>query len=165
MFGAFWIAKARAACVQALQPLVTRPSFTDPWPPDFWRDPFVVGFVVAVTALITKIVGRGKLTRLQSGHVVTGTLKDLGAPLADFQNRAEQSIREGNPDYKQGLLNGETLVVYVFNLDPMTGDPDVAAATEMARHTTLTGKVDRDEIGGSLMHLLFHQVVKKRLGC
>jgi hypothetical protein len=50
-----------------------------------------------------------------------------------------------------------------MNLHPMPNDPDVAAATNLAKQTTLTGVVGREEIGGALMHTLFSQVVRKRL--
>jgi hypothetical protein len=54
-----------------------------------------------------------------------------------------------------------------MNLHPMPGDTDVAAATTVAEayQTAMgkTGNVGREEIGGALMHLLFSQVVQKRL--
>lgn len=62
-----------------------------------------------------------------------------------------------------GGRNADTVVAYIMNLHPMPGDPDVASATEIAKATTLTGNVDRGEISGSLIHLLFTDVVKKRL--
>jgi hypothetical protein len=43
------------------------------------------------------------------------------------------------------------------------GDPDLAAATELAEGSTLRGNVGREEIGGSLMYMLFTHVVKGRL--
>jgi len=39
----------------------------------------------------------------------------------------------------------------------------VAVATELAEGSTLRGKVVREEIGGSLMYMLFTHVVKGRL--
>lgn len=164
MFGLYRIAKARKACVTALQPFVARPAVLGSWPRQFWRDPFVLGFFVGTIALMSRLATKGKLNSEQAGHVMIDTLKDLGGYAADFNDRIEALIREQNPDYLLGMRNSETVITYVMDLQPMPDDPDVAAATELARETSLTGKVDRAEIGGSLMHLLFHRIVQKRLG-
>jgi len=164
MFGAWRITKARAACVQALQPFAARPSMFGPWPPQFWHDPFVLGFVVFVIGTISKLATGGKLTSEPRARVFVGTLEDLGGYSPDFMDRIDVLTRARDPDFFLGSRNAETIITYVYNLHPMPGDPDVAAATELAKGTTLTGKVDRDEIGGALMHMLFTQVVRKRLG-
>ncbi len=164
MFGVFRIAKARKACVQALHPFVNRPQMLGPSPPQFWRDPFVIGFVIYVIATVSNLVTRGKLNTEQRGNVLIGTLKDVGGYSPEFMERVAALTRAQDPAFMLGGRNAETVVTYVMNLHPMPGDADVAAATEIARGTTLTGRADRTEIGGSLMHMLFTQVVKKRLG-
>jgi hypothetical protein len=68
-----------------------------------------------------------------------------------------------DPAFMLGARNAETVLVYVMDLHPMPGDPGVAAATELAKGTTVTGKLGREEIGGSLMHMLFTDVLKGRL--
>ncbi len=163
MFGKLRIRKARRACVQALHPFVARPEMIGPWPPQFWRDPFVVGFVVYVIATVSNLITRGKLTTEQRGHVLIGTLKEVGGYSPEFMERVASLTRSKDPAFMPGGRNAETIITYVMNLHPMPGDPDVAAATEIAKATTLTGRVDRAEICGSLMHLLFTQVVQKRL--
>lgn len=164
MFAALRIHKARNACVKALHPLVARPQMLGPWPVQFWRDPFVVGFVVYVIATISNLVTRGKLTTEQRGHVLIGTLKEVGGYSPEFMDQVAALTRTKDAAFMLGGRNAETIITYVMNLHPMPGDPDVAAATEIAQATTLTGRVDRAEIGGSLMHMLFTQVVQKRLG-
>ena len=163
MLGAFRVVKARRACVQALHPFVARPQMLGPWPPQFWRDPFVIGFVTYVIGTVTKLVTRGKLNTEQRGRVLIGTLKDVGAP-PNFIDQVQALSQARHPDFMLGGRNAETVITYVMNMHPMPGDPDVATATELAKGTTLTGTVGRDEIGGSLMHMLFTQVVQKRLG-
>lgn len=151
--------------------LASRPRFRSfrgtscsaPWPPQYWRDPFVVGFVVGVITIVGEVVTRGKLTGMSHGHVLVGTLNDLGAPTADFTDCLERFTREKGADFLLEMRNAETVVTYVMNLHPMPDDEDVATATRVAEATTLTGTVGRDEISGALIHMLFTQVVKKRL--
>jgi hypothetical protein len=155
--------KARTACVQALQPFVVRHRTFGPWPPQFWHDPFVIGFVTFVIGTVSKLATGGKLTTAQRGHVFSGTLDDLGGDSFDFIERVERLTRARDPDYMLGSRSAETIITYFYNLHPMPDDPDVAAATKLAKGGTLTGVVDRDAIGGALMHMLFTQVVTKRL--
>jgi hypothetical protein len=164
MFGVFRIARARKACVRALAPFTVRPQFLEPWPPQFWKDPFVLGFVLYVLHHVAMAATAGKLSAEQRGHVLLGTLKDLGGYTPDFMDRVNAFTQTRDPDFMLGGCNAETLVTYIFNLHPMPSDPDVALATELACATTLTGKVDRGEIGGNLMHLMFHNIAKKRFG-
>lgn len=163
MFGALRIHKAREACVQALQPFVTRPETIGPWPPSFWRDSIVIGFVVYVIATVRNIAARGKLTGEQRGHVFVGALKQVGGYSPEFMDQTEMLTNIRDPAFMLGGRNAETVLTYLLNLHPMPGDQDVVAATEVARATTLTGEVGREEIGGSLIYMLFTQVVKERL--
>jgi len=56
MFGAvFRVAKAQRACVRALQPFVSGSKLSGPWPPEFWRDPFVLGFFVFAINFVGKL--------------------------------------------------------------------------------------------------------------
>ncbi|PPC98803.1 MAG: hypothetical protein CTY31_12350 [Hyphomicrobium sp.] len=106
----------------------------------------------------------GKLNTEQRGLVLIGTLKDVGASPTDFLDRMEILAPARDPAFMLGARNAETIITYVFNLHPMPGDSDVAAAKELARGTTLTGNVDRAEIGGALINMLYTNIVKQRLG-
>jgi len=119
--------------------------------------------MMRVIATISDLATGGKLTREQRGHVLLGTLEAVGGYSPDFADRVAELTRARDPDFMLGARKAETVVTYVMNLHPMPGDADVAVATEVAKGTTLTGKVGREEIGGSLMYMLFTQVVKKRL--
>ena len=163
MFGFGRVAKVQKACVEALQPFVLRPAPLGPWPPEFWRDPYVAGFLVYVMGTMINLTSGGKLSTENRGAVLINTLKEVGGYSPDFMDRVAAYSQARNPDFMLGGRNGETVVTYVLNLHPMPGDPDVARATELAKATTLTGNVDRGEIGGSLIHMLFTDVVKKRL--
>lgn len=163
MFGFGRVAKVQKACVEALQPFVLRPAALGPWPPEFWRDPYVVGFLVYVMGAMMNLTSGGKLSTQDRGTVLIATLKEVGGYSPDFMDRVALFSEARDPDFMLGGRNAETVVTYVMNLHPMPGDPDVARATELAKGTTLTGSVGRDEIGGTLMHLLFADVVKKRL--
>ena len=173
MFGGFRIATARRACVTALHPILRRPRIADPWPPQFWRDPFVLGFFVSTIASVSDMATRRKLTSEQSGHVLIGTFKELGGYTPDLGERIEMLGREKDADYWQGVRSAEKLIVYMFggtsfNGLPFDQDPDVQVATEMAGQTALAvaqgGHVGREAIGGSMMYLLFHVPVERRLG-
>ncbi|PPC85839.1 MAG: hypothetical protein CTY39_06280 [Hyphomicrobium sp.] len=164
MFGVFRVAKARKTCVQALLTYVVRPKVFGPWPPHFWQDPFVIGFVAYVISNISHMATNGKLNTEQRGLVLIGTLKDVGASPTDFLDRMEILAPARDPAFMLGARNAETIITYVFNLHPMPGDSDVAAAKELARGTTLTGNVDRAEIGGALINMLYTNIVKQRLG-
>jgi hypothetical protein len=120
--------------------------------------------VVYVIATVSNLVKKGKLNTEQRGHVLIGSLKDVGGYSPEFMDQVAELTRAKDPAFMMGGRNAETVVTYVMNLHPMPGDPDVAAATEIAKATTLTGRVDRAEIGGSLMHMPFTQVAQKRLG-
>jgi hypothetical protein len=160
MFGAFRIAKAQQACVNALRPMIARPQALSPWPPKFWQDPYVLGFVVGTIALMSRLTTNNKLTTEQKGHVQLGTFKDLGGYTPDLIDRLETFMREQNPDYVQGIKNADKVNAYI--LGGNFTDPDVERATGLARGSG-RGPVDRVAIGGSLMHLLFHEPVARRL--
>src|SRR5262245_16860571 len=163
MFRAFRVAKARAHCVEALRLFVVRPSVFGPWPPEFWRDPFVLGFLMFAIGTLSKIATGGKLRVKDLGFVFNGTIEDLGGDPIDCSNRIESLSRERDPDFLLGGRNAETIIVFNYNLRPMTDDADVAAATRLARGMALTENVGRAEIGGALLLMLFTQVVKRRL--
>lgn len=80
MFGIGRVARARKGCVQALRSFVIRPDFMGPWPSEFWRGPYVLGFTLFVTSTVSNIVSGGKLSQAQRGKVLTGAMKDVGAP-------------------------------------------------------------------------------------
>jgi hypothetical protein len=162
MFGVFRVAKARKETVEALRRLIVRPEKFAPWPPEFWRDPFVLGFFVAVTALMGRTAAGGKLSAKQRSRVMRMALEDIGGS-PSFFDHAVRFGRERNPDYLLGARNAQTVITYIQNLHPMPGNPDVAAATELAKTQTATGEVDRTEIGKTLINTLFHDVARERL--
>jgi hypothetical protein len=161
MFGVFRVAKARKETVEALRRFIVRPEKFAPWPPEFWREPFVLGFFVAVIALIGRRAAGGKLTAEQQRHVMRTALEDIGGS-PDFFRRAARFGSERNPDYLLGARNAQTVITYIQNWHPMLGNPDVAVATELAKAQTLTGEVDRAEISKALINTLFHDVVRQR---
>jgi hypothetical protein len=75
VFGVFRVAKARKETVEALRRLIVRPEKFAPWPPEFWRDPFVLGFFVAVTALMGRTAAGGKLSAKQRSRVMRMALE------------------------------------------------------------------------------------------
>lgn len=176
MFGGFRIAKAKQASVTALQSLLVRPQIAEPWPPQFWQDPFVIGFLVSTVTMVAEMAVRPKkLTSNEMGAVVVGTFKELGGHVADLGTRIERLGREKNEDYWLGVKNAEKVTVYMYggnrSLDGVAfdEDSDVKLATDLARDTavmlgTADGATGRDAIGGSLMYLLFHVPAEKRLG-
>jgi hypothetical protein len=129
MFGVFRVAKARKETVEALRRFIVRPEKFAPWPPEFWREPFVLGFFVAVIALIGRTAAGGKLTAEQQRHVMRMALEDIGGS-PDFFHRAARFGGERNPDYLLGARNAQTVITYIQNWHPMPGNPDVAVATE-----------------------------------
>jgi hypothetical protein len=131
---------------------------------EFWSDSFVIGFVMNVFNIMCKISTGDKLSSEQRGNLVTEVLKDVGGYSPNFMGRVLKLARDHDPDFMLGGRNAETIIVYLYNLDPMQGDSDVAAATEIAKGMTLTGNVGREEIGGTLMYTLFTLEVQKRLG-
>lgn len=164
MFGFVRVAMAKNACVQALAPFVARPGFLGPWQPQYWRDPYVIGFLMhVITTVSSRTLEWGKLNTEQRGVALLGALKEVGAP-PNFNDQANMLMQSKNADFMLGGRNAETVIAYIWFSHPMPGDPDVAAATETAKVTTLTGKVDRAEIGGALIHMLFSEVVRKRIG-
>jgi len=161
MFGVFRMAKARKETAEALRRFIVPPEKFAPWPPEFWREPFVLGFFVAVIALIGRRAAGGKLTAEQQRHVMRMALEDIGAS-PGFFHRAARFGGERNPDYLLGARNAQTVITYIQNWHPMPGDSDVAVATELAKAQTLTGEADRAEIGEALINALFHDVVRQR---
>ena len=91
------------------------------------------------------------------------SLKDVGIYSIQFNDLCERFVREQDPEYRLGLLHGDPVVSYVMNLRPMFDEPNVAAATELANSLSITGTVSRDDIGGALVHVLFNDVVTRRL--
>lgn len=162
MFGVFRIANARKETVVALRRFVVRPENFGPWPPEFWRDPFVLGFFLAVIALMGWRAAGGKLTAKQRSHVMRMALRDVGGS-PDFFDRAARFGSERNPAYRLGVRKAQTVITYIQNLHPMPDNPDVAAATELAKSQAPTGEPDQAEIGKALINSLFHDVVRQRL--
>ncbi len=162
MFGVFRIANARKETVEALRRFIVRPEKFAPWPPEFWRDPFVLGFFIAVIALIGRSAAGAKLTTKQRRHVMRMALGDLGGS-PDFFDHAARFGNERDPGFLLGARNAQTVITYIQNLHPMPGNPDVAAATELAKSQAPTGEPDRAEIGKALINSLFHDVVRQRL--
>jgi hypothetical protein len=118
---------------------------------------------------------RRRLTSEQSGHVLIGTFKALGGYAPDLVEHIEMFARERDADYWQGVKSAEKLIVYLYGGAGFDGvafdqDPDVKAATELAGQTAVdlgtasVGRAGREAIGGSLMYLLFHLPVERRLG-
>ena len=75
----------------------------EPWPPQFWRNSFVIGFVVKALAIISRVVTRGELTTDQPGHVLIGTLKDLGGYRSGLGEEVIALVQAGDPAFKAGL--------------------------------------------------------------
>ena len=162
MFGVFRIANARKETVEALRLFIVRPENFAPWPPEFWRDPFVVGFFIAVIALVGRRAVGGKLTTVQRTDVMRMALQDVGRS-PDFFDHAARFGNERDPAYLLGARNAQTVITYIQNWHPMPYNPDVAAATELAKAQTPTGEPDRSEIGKALINKLFHDVGRQRL--
>ena len=166
MFGAaFRVAKAQRACVQALQPFVSGSSLRGPWPPEFWRDPFVLEFFVFAINLIGKLATGDKLaSATERGRLFNQTIEALGGNPRDCIDRIEALSLTRDADFALGSRNAETILVYLYNLHPMPDDPDVEMATEMAKGSGLSGQVGRDEIAATLMYMLFTRIAQQRLG-
>jgi hypothetical protein len=162
MFGVFRVAKARKETVTALRRFIVRPENFAPWPLEFWRDPFVLGFFLAVIALIGRRAAGGKLTAKQRSHVMRRALEDIGCSPGFFDHAARYGS-ERHPAYLLGARKAQTVITYIQNLHPMPNNPDVDAATELAKSQALTGEPDRAEIGKALINSLFHDVVSHRL--
>jgi hypothetical protein len=107
--------------------------------------------------------------------VLIGTFKAFGGYTADLVERIEMFGRERNADYWQGVKSAEKLIVYMYGGTGFDGvsfdhDPDVRAATDLARQTAVDvgaapdANAGREAISGSLMYLLFHVPVERRLG-
>ena len=121
----------------------------------------MLGFVVGTIGLVSRLATNNKLTTEQKGYVQLGTFKELGGYTPDLIDRVESFMRQQNPDYIEGIKNADKVNAYILGGD--FSDPDIETATELAKGSGL-GPVDRAAIGGSLMHLLFHSRVKKRIG-
>ena len=122
-----------------------------------------MGWCVATIAVMSRLATRGKLTSVQSGQVMISTLKVLGGYSPGIVEHIDRLRREPNPDYILGLKSAEKCVGYVMGLDLMTNDTDLKAATEWAEAATFDGTVGKAAIDAALTHLLFIDVVEKRL--
>lgn len=162
MFGVFRVANARKETVEALRRFIVRPENFGPWPPEFWRDPFVLGFFLAVIALIGRSAAGGKLTTGQRSQVMRMALRDVGGS-PDFIDRAARFGSERNPAYRLGVRKAQTVITYIQNVHPLADNSDVAAATELAKSGAAIGEPDRAEVGKALMNTLFHDIVRQRL--
>ena len=162
MFGFLKVAKAEKAAVQALRPFVQR--HLEPWPPSFWRDPFVLGFLMVVIAKVGRFETNGKLTTEQTGRVLIRTIDSVGGKSSDFNDRIAHLSKERDPDFFQGAENAKIIVDYIYGAAPLDTHPAVVAATRLAEGLSMDGRIDRDSIAGGLIHSLFVEVVQKRLG-
>src|SRR5262245_8188831 len=116
MFGAWRVTKARALCVESLKSLITPSPLTPSWPPEFWGDPFVVGFFVFAMATLSNIATGGKLSQGERLRVLNGTLEDLdGGSPPDFIARVDEYTTTRHPDFYLGSRNAETIIAYAFN--------------------------------------------------
>jgi hypothetical protein len=153
---------ARVACVEGLKPFVTRHRSVIPWPRQFWLDAYVIGFIVGLTTVMTRL-SSNKLTKIEASRAVLGALEDVGCDISSFNECAMYLIGEKNSDYRLGLENAGTVVSYVMKLRPLNDHPDVIAAMQVLREVAPEKKVEYRDVGGALMYMLFHAIVERRL--
>ena len=134
-----------------------------PWPPEFWYDPYVLGFVVGTIVLVSHWTTGTKLSELP-GDVLAGTLKELGASAYDhdIHDRLDRCRSDHTADYTLGIKNAEKFIHYAWGGDAFDQDPDVVKAREQAERSA-SGPVDRAAVSASLFRLLFLAPVRQRL--
>lgn len=163
MFAAYRRAKAQTACVAALRPFLLRDPWSS-WPPTFWHDPYVLGFLTTVIGITTKQASNGKLEGEEAGLVLVATLKEVNGYDSGFKDRWLGMIKDRNVDLIEGIDNATKVVRYVTGHSLPANDLDLEVAREIAEGTSTSGgPIAPGDVGGALIYLLFHRIVEGRL--
>lgn len=162
--------KAINIASEAVAQLIRTTSHLEGLPVGFWNDPYVLGFLTATAAMFAEASYGEKPPTEELGFIILGVYEKLNpAEFLAISRRVTDLQNTRNPEYFLATEKAFKTVALIYGMQGLSSDPDVIAATRMAKELTQSGLTSTHTdsnaaVGGMLQSMLFHDVVKKRLG-
>ena len=129
----------------------------------------MIGYLMGSIALVARLATNDRLATDELGKVINDVFANVAPQhYTTIQDAIGAFEQQGDPDAKLGFTNGEKCVAVGCGLPGYDDDTDVLKARTMA--TELSPKLGLGpsnptvEAGGTLIRMLFHDMVRKRLG-
>lgn len=159
--------RAVTIAVQAVAPLIRTQSVFSELPAGFWQDSYVLGYLSGCIIWFANGAYGGFIQGEDLGTVMVSVLRQLNPSEAiQIADRIIDLQRSDDSDYGKGFCNAGKAIAVSYGATDLEGDADVKSAREfaLAMRGPLQPHADTNaEVGGALHHLLFHQVVRRRL--
>jgi hypothetical protein len=159
--------KATQAAIQATRPYIGMAQQFHGLPTQFWRDPYILGFLGFTIGFCGNMAAGGKLSPADSGHVAIDTydaISNLNG--TEIAMRGASFIQSGDLEYRRGSLDASKVIFYgMGTLRDEASDPLVLEAIHSAKNTgsTLSERDRRAYIAGLMIDLSYMKEVRERL--
>ncbi len=163
MFG-FARRRAVQTAVDNIRPIIGIVQHIYGIPPRFWLEPYVLGFISALTSFHIHSSTGGKLSTEEKGRALADVLTQLSNQngFAIGQEATKHAFNR-DPLYVEGINNGTTAALYsVGLLGNEETNPHVITAKRMAM--AMNKSAERSAILGMLIHNLFVERVCRDFG-
>lgn len=167
MFGFGKVDKAINMASDAVNQLLAPLQFIQGFPPGFWRDPYVLGYIQGCIGMFASFSSRNTLHGAQLGRVVVGVFDRLTRGQGTEVTRdANSFFQRQDPDFLLGMDRGSKSVMIAFGSKSFENDDDYVRAQKLAETMPELGVNQQGElnVGGAYQFLYFSQVVEERLG-
>lgn len=163
--------RATKTAIQAVLPLVRTVEMTGGLPKNFWRDPYVLGFLSTCIGIFAKLATGWKIAGSDLGYVIIGVFdavaqgegREIARRITEFQST-------NDPDFARGVAGADKVISVTYGLPHDETDPDIIKARKLAQigediSPSITNiSNEMAGVGGALQMLLFYDVVRSRLG-
>lgn len=162
MFGFLLRRKAAKAALEATRPIMNLlQSYVGPGiPPGFWEDPYVLGYLTALSLHFSKLATRNKIKGVDRVYVVAETLAVLSnMDGVALMGRGTRFSEERNPEYLRGIQDAWVSFAYAYGvLEDEDTNPIVIASKAAAKADGQAG--DREAIAGFIGASTFYAHVR-----
>lgn len=142
-----------------------------PLPDGFWRDPYVLGFLMITALQLTQGRHGDELEAIPAAEAVFQALGETsGIGADDMKDIVGKLQNEGNLDYFKAQVAADKLTRFILGSTSSKLDPIVLRARQQAIRMRESGALDPNEVSeeaalrGVLVTTLFTDVVLDRFG-
>jgi hypothetical protein len=140
-----------------------------PLPEGFWKDDYVLGFLMCSAVMLTEARHGDELEQLAAADATFEVLGEMsGSGIEAVKERVGELQNAGSLDYLQAMKMADKLVRFISGSTTAALDPVVLKAREQARQMFQDGSLDPEKVPedaavrGILVNSLFTDVVKER---
>ena len=158
MFGSK-LKKANTAALQALRPLIANMQRNQGLAPDFWTDPYVLGYFGFAVAHHAKLATHGQISPTDLGIVladVFGALSNMNGEA--IRRRYIELIDKDGADFKRA--NDDAAALFLYQIGALKDEADhplVRTASRLAG-----GSQDRERVAAMICVVSFVRECEKR---